>query len=99
MNTQAIKIIDEMIKKLEKSKNGHSNKDLTGVYVHEKANLRIETLEEAKERISSLHSIDIDSLQRYSCWIDEWYQPNMNKSDDWEYIRYDDLLNLLKNDK
>lgn len=43
--------------------------------------------------------VDIDSLQRYSCWIDEWYQPNMNKSDDWEYIRYDDLLNLLKNDK
>ena len=46
-----LSVIDEMIKNLEELKKGYSNKDLTGVYVHEKANLRIETLKEVKEKL------------------------------------------------
>jgi len=52
MNTQAIKIIDEMIEEVEEEKKWYSNKDLTGVYVHNKLNIRIETLQELKSRLS-----------------------------------------------
>jgi len=50
-------------------------------------------IESLKNEISSLPSLDIDSLQRY------YHDPEysfMLEDDDGEYVRYDDLVNLIK---
>jgi transcription termination factor Rho len=49
---QVEQLIDEMIEEVEEEKKWYSNKDLTGVYVHNKLNIRIETLQELKSRLS-----------------------------------------------
>lgn len=88
MNTQAIKIIDEMIE-LISGKEGKSKRILPDMFYE----FAVATLWEAKERISSLPSLDIDSLQRY------YHDPEysfMLEDDDGEYVRYDDLVNLIK---
>ena len=45
----------------------------------------------ASEKINSLPTLEIDKLQRYENEKMFW----MHESDDWEYIRYDDLKKLL----
>lgn len=79
MNTQAIlKLIDEEIEKL--IENDWFERKWCFIWY----------FQELRDKISSLPSIDIDSLQRY---VDEWW---MFEDDDGEYVRYDDLVNLIK---
>lgn len=80
MNTQAIKIIDEMIEELRKVS-----------FPSEKVVSWVIYLKKARDKISSLPSLNIDSLQRYDFGYD-WYE----ESDEWDWIKYDDLKKLLQ---
>lgn len=60
MNTQAIKIIDEMITDYFKSYENAQEEFVRIAFWN-----RIKSLEQARDKISSLPSLDIDSLQRY----------------------------------
>jgi len=86
MNTQAIKIIDEMIQEHTRLANENPK-----FFDHN--NWYVIWLKEARDKISSLPSLDIDSLQRY------YHDPEysfMLEDDDGEYVRYDDLKKLLQ---
>lgn len=48
-------------------------------------------IESLKNEISSPHSLDIDSLQRYR-YTDRYF---MNWDKEWDWIKYDDLKKLL----
>lgn len=95
MNTQAIKIIDNLLEEVQQYIDA-SKRDKTPQWttVYE---MQYSIIEEAKKRISSLPSIDIDSLQRYEAteypWID-WYY--IEENDNWEYVRYQSLIDLLQ---
>lgn len=83
----AIKIIDEMITIRE----NHFNETK-----HEWSKESIMALQELKEKLSALPSLkeQVDKLQRY--WFDhDWY----DKNEKWDWLRYDDLLNLLNEPK
>ena len=90
MNTQAIKIIDEMLARLKKDPNETIEELANHSYYKD---WFIDWLIIAKQRISSLPSIDIDSLQRYTVWNEKewwWYEYH-------ECVRYEDLKKLIKN--
>lgn len=86
---QAIKIIDEMIEKQKSYIDDYTWDEWSHEYELEFRERKLDTLIEVKDRISSLTSLDIDSLQRYTDAI--WPYA----ADNWEYVLYDDLLNLL----
>lgn len=82
MNTQAIlQILDDIAKESIESFGKSIEPDMYPTWI-----------KTAKERISSLPSLEIDSLQRYD-WIIAW---SWIKSDKWVFIRYDDLKKLLQ---
>lgn len=82
MNTHAIKIIQDEIDK--------------ECWAFQK--LIVQKLEVIKDKLSFLPSIEskIEILQRYNPDT-EYLTWEMDESDNWEYIRYDSLLELLKN--
>lgn len=87
MNTQAIKIIDEMIQEHTRLANENPK-----FFDHN--NWYVIWLKEARDKISSLPSLDIDSLWNYDyteTWMEYVWTAWM-----WEYIRYDDLKKLLQ---
>ena len=91
---QAIKILEEMIADANKSmypEKWQLDMKEFNVFSCWKASLEI-----ARDRILSLPSDTqwIDTLQRYTNYKNgSWGQ---FKSNDWEYIRYDDLKKLLE---
>lgn len=89
MNQAILKILDEMIEE---------NRDEAYMEWYETTRVQhdYELLTEIKDKISSLPSDTqwIDTLQRYTNYKNgSWGQ---FKSNDWEYIRYDDLKKLLE---
>ena len=64
---------------------------MTTKYVSLEAVNEILMSSDASEKINSLPTLEIDKLQRYENEKMFW----MHESDDWEYIRYDDLKKLL----
>lgn len=82
MNTQAIiKILDDIAKESIESFGKSIEPDMYPTWI-----------KTAKDKISSLPSIDIDSLQRYNYVEDNIY---LQKREDWLFVRYDDLKELL----
>lgn len=84
MNTQAIlQILDDIAKESIESFGKSIEPDMYPTWI-----------KTAKERISSLPSLDIDSLWNYDyteTWMEYVWTAWM-----WEYIRYDDLKKLLQ---
>ena len=88
MNQAILNLIDEMNENNKKSSDYFNDKLAWPV--------REAILNEIKSKISSLPSDTqwIDTLQRYTNYKNgSWGQ---FKSNDWEYIRYDDLKKLLE---
>lgn len=85
MNTAIIKLIDKKMN--DEYYSNPEPENWNGVLTWAFFENFIESL---KEEISSLPSLDIDSLQRY---VDEWW---MFEDDDGDYIRYEDIKKLLQ---
>lgn len=90
MNTQAIKIIEDRIKYI---KNNASLINAYGLALTDTEEMIIEELEEISEEISSLPSLDIDSLPRYRPW-DQYMEYDETCKAEWIHI--DDLKKLLQ---
>lgn len=89
-NQTILKIIEEIIKEVELCDNWGDNLKKA---IQEGM---ISWLKLVHKRISSLPSLDIDSLQRYDYYFD-WEWTYMDENDNWEYVRYESLVDLLRN--
>lgn len=89
MNT-AIKIIDEMLARIKKDPNETTEELANHSYYKD---WFIDWLIIAKDRISSLPSLDIDSLPRYRPWDQDMEYDETCKA---EWIHIDDLKELLQ---
>lgn len=92
MNTQAIKIIQDKMGRISEQEKIF-RESWNNEYADNNAMVSI-LLEWIINEIKSLPSLDIDSLQRYDLKPYTWIE----RSKEWFFIIYDDLLNLLKND-
>ena len=103
---ERIKTIDLQLKEIYKSlpiNQTHYYRDLLNPVHHNlwEINKYLNRIEREKENIRylppSLSLEDINKLQRYSITYDAWYDWYLlEKEDDWKYVRYNDLIDLLK---
>ena len=96
MNQAILKIIDEMIDKNQLYYESVNPRSPMFLIDSERYKGKQNVLRELNKEISSLPSDTqwIDTLQRYNVSLD-WWEYN---HDNWEYVKYSDLVNLLKND-
>ena len=90
MNT-AIKILEEMIDKLYENKEECNSCYDNWLKLCEFHWWQEWALENAIDEISSLPSLDIDSLQRYTNTTDDW----MEVSPNWYWVAFKDVYDLL----